>query len=293
MRLGARTAAGGGIVLFLMCLAGAAGAQDTTVLAPEASDAKARQVIQQSIQAMGGAAYLGVQDSTRTGRYSRFQHNGSVTGTIKMVVMNKIPGRERIEYIFKRYFESFLPLPVDAPFHTTNAAYEVHNGNQGWALGGGGVEDLPRDLVEPREAERRLSFNVVFRERLKDPNLVLRYAGVDLLDMKQVDWVDVSDGGEYTARIAIDHATHLPIRELYHFRDRESRQIVEEAENFSNYHTFQGVVTPMQIGREHQGWLTNQFFIEEIKYNSGLADDLFTREGLEAMARGKNKKPKD
>jgi len=88
----------------------------------------------------------------------------------------------------------------------------------------------------------------------------------------------------------MDHSTHLPIREVYHFRDRETRQIMEEAEYFSNYHTFQGVVTPMQILRERQGWLTNQFFIEEIKYNSGLADDLFTREGLEAMARGKHKK---
>jgi len=42
----------------------------------------------------------------------------------------------------------------------------------------------------------------------------------------------------------------------------------------------------MQILREHNGWLTTQFFIEEVKYNSGLSDAMFTREGLEAMAHG-------
>ena len=295
MRLAVRGCARAAILPCLLLFCSTALAQDTTVLAPEASDARARQVIQQSIQALGGTAYLNAQDSTRTGRFSRFEHNGSVSGTIKMVVMNKYPGRERIEYIFKRYFDAFLPLPLEAPLHTTNSALEVHNGAQGWILGGGGVEDLPRDVLDHREQERIRSVNVVFRERLHDPDLILRYAGLDVVDLKQVDWIEVSDGGPYTARFAIEHSTHLPNRVVYHFRDPESKQIMEEIEYYSNYHTFQGVTTPMQILREHNGWLTTQFFIEDVKYNSGLSDAMFTREGLEAMAHGgkgnKNAKP--
>jgi hypothetical protein len=291
VRIGLNAAAGAGVLLSLAGIAFGGRAQDTTVLAPEASDAKARQVIQRSIQALGGADYLGVQDSTRTGRYSRFQHSGAVTGTIKLVIQNKYPGRERIEYTFKRYFEAFLPLPLDAPLHTTNSAYELHNGDRGWVLGGGGVEELPRDMLEHREQERKRSVNVVFRERLKDPDLVLRYAGLDVVDLKQVEWIEVSDGGTYSARFAIEYATHLPNRVVYRYRDQESKQVMQEVEYYSNYHAFQGVITPMQILREQNGWLTTQIFLEEVKYNTGLSDVMFTPEGLEELrAHGGKKK---
>ena len=295
MRLGMHSEVGAGMLLCLLGICGTGHAQDTAVLAPEASAAKSRQVIQQSIQALGGAAYLGVKDSTRAGRYSRFEHSGAVSGTVKMVVLDKYPDMQRIQYIFRRYIETYIPLPIDVPYRSTNTAYEVHNKDQGWMLGGGPVEELPPDLIEPREEERKRSVNVVFRERLNDPNLVLRYAGVDVVDLKQVEWVEASDGGPYTARIAIETATHLPNRTVYNFRDKESRQIMEIVEFYSNYHTFQGVVTPMQILRQRQGWLSSQFFVEEIKYNTGLSDAMFTREGLEELRAhsGKNKKDKD
>jgi len=290
VRLAARVAARATALVCLAALMSAARAQDTDILAPEASNRKAREVIQQSIQAMGGAAYLGVKDATRKGRFSRIQHNGQVTGTIQIVDLLKMPNKERLEYIFRHFYETFLPIPIEAPFHKTGTAYEVHNGDQGWLLGGGGVEELPRDVLEQREEQRRTSFNVVFRERLDDPTLVLRYGGMDVLDLKTVDWIEISDGGRYTALLAIDRATHLPLRTVYRSRDPKTRDIIEEVEHYSNYHAFQGVVTPMQILRDRNGWQNSQLFLEDVKYNTGLSDELFTREGLEAMARGKGKK---
>jgi hypothetical protein len=283
VRLAAPTAVCAGILLVLGSWPGPARAQDTTVLAPEASAARAREVIQQAIRALGGPAYLNVKDITRSGRFSTFEHNGESTGTVRLIVMVKLPDKERIEYIFKREYETYIPLPIDIPFHKTGSAYEVHNGEQGWTLAGGGVDDLSPEAFDRVHQQRKKDINLLLRTRLNDPELVLRYTGQDTLDLKFVDWVEASSADRFTTRIAIDHSTHLPIHAVFLYRDRESGDAVQDDDAFSSYHLIQGVMTPMQISHDHNGWHISQVFLEDVKYNTGLSDSLFTREGLEQM----------
>lgn len=283
MRVTARAATCAGILLLLAAGPGSALAQDTTVLAPDASAAKAREVIQRAIRALGGPAYLGVRDVTRTGRYSTFEHNGAVTGTIKVIDMVKMPDKESIEYIFRREFETYIPLPIDIPFHKTGSAFEVHNGNQGWTLAGGGVDEMPPEAFDRVLQQRKKNINLLFRLRLNDPDLVLRYTGQDTLDLKFVDWVEASTSDRFTVRIAIDHSTHLPVHAVFLFRDPESGDPVQDDDSFSNYRLIQGVMTPMQISHDHNGWHISQVFLEDVKYNTGLSDSLFTREALDQM----------
>ena len=53
-------------------------AQNQEVLAPTQSEAKATQILQQAITALGGDAYLNVQDVTCTGRMTSFDHSGDL-----------------------------------------------------------------------------------------------------------------------------------------------------------------------------------------------------------------------
>jgi len=272
-----------GILLLLAAWPGSARPQDTTVLSPDASAAKAREVIQRAIRALGGPAYLGVKDATRTGRFSSFEHNGEVTGTIRLIVMVKMPDKERIEYIFRREFETYIPLPIDIPFHKTGSAFEVHNGEQGWTLAGGGVDEMSPEAFDRVLQQRKKDINLMFRTRLNDPDLVLRYTGQDTLDLKFVDWVEASGPDRFITRIAIDHSTHLPIHAVFLYRDRETGDPVQDDDSFSSYHLIQGVMTPMQISHDHNGWHVSQVFLEDVKYNTGLSDSLFTREALDQM----------
>ena len=57
-----------------------AAAQDGQILMPEQSAAKAKQLLQQTIEAMGGDAFLNIRDMTCTGRYSQFGHSGEMEG---------------------------------------------------------------------------------------------------------------------------------------------------------------------------------------------------------------------
>jgi len=284
VRLAAPAATCAGILLLLVAAwPGPASPQGTTVLAPEASAAKAREVIQQSIRAMGGPAYLGVRDITRSGQFSSFEHNGEASFPVKLVVMVKLPDKERIEYIFRREYETYVPLPIDIPFHKTGSAFEIHNGDQGWTLAGGGVDEMSPEAYERVHKQRKKDINLLFRTRLNDPDIVLRYTGQDTLDLKFVDWVEASGPDRFTVRIAIDHSTHLPVHAVFLYRDRESGDPVQDDDSFSSYHLIQGVMTPMQVSHDHNGWHISQVFLQDVKYNTGLSDALFSREALDQL----------
>jgi hypothetical protein len=109
------------------------------------------------------------------------------------------------------------------------------------------------------------------------------------VDLKFVDWVEASDADRFTTRIAIDHSTHLPLRAVFLYRDSDTGDPVEDRDYFSNYRPIQGVMTPMQIAHEHNGYQSSQMFFEEVKYNTGLDDSLFTREALDRLASKKGK----
>jgi hypothetical protein len=289
VRVAAPTAVCAGILLVLWAWTSPARSQDTTVLAPEASAARAREVIQHAIRAMGGPAYLNVKDITRSGRFSTFEHSGESRGTVRVTDIVKLPDKERIEYDFKMYYGVDAPIPlviIDIPYPLSKkgSSFEVRNGDEGWVLGSGGVIPLEKDAVEHNRRARKKDIFLLFRTRLNDPNLVFRYTGQEVVDLKWVDGVEITDADRFVTRIAFDHSTGLPIRSIFQYRDPEyDNQPTEDRDYYSLYQWVQGVYTAFQIGHEHNGYKASQMFYEDVKYNTGLSDSLFTREGLEQM----------
>ncbi|MGH9567234.1 MAG: hypothetical protein ACRD4I_14710, partial [Candidatus Angelobacter sp.] len=89
----------------LLFLAGAAG-QQTATPAPSGNDAQknqqeARRMLNQLIQALGGQAYLTLQDSFTQGRYGRFHNEVMVGGTVFSRYW-KWPDQERYELTKER-----------------------------------------------------------------------------------------------------------------------------------------------------------------------------------------------
>ncbi len=262
-------------VLALGCAA-TARAQNPDTLSPEESAARAKKLIQQAIQALGGPAYLGVKDITRTGRFAQFGHSGELTGYIRFWDFTKLPDKSRTEFSKKRNI-----ITVDTA-------------TQGWELDRGGVQEAPADEIAHYNESMKKDVDVLLRDRLNEPGLSFRWGGTDTLDLKQVDWVEIVDAERRTMRIALDRQTHLPVRAVYLTRDPVTRERTEEVEYFANYHTFQGVETPLQVTRERNGLKVFQVFFDECQYNTGLTDSLFTRESLEQRFAqlNKGKKPK-
>ncbi len=253
------------LLLVLFGLAGSrnAAAQDGQFLMPEQSAAKAKQLLQDAIAALGGSTYLNVHDTTCTGRIGQFDHAGELTGFGHFIDYEVPPDKERQENLPKRNI------------------IEVYNGDKGWDLDRGGVSEAPQvDLVDFVEGNKKDLDNIL-RYRIHEPDMIFRYGGPDIVDLKQVDWVELVDSDNRTIRIAIATATHLPIRKVVDTRDPRTRMKSEEIEIYSNYHPLEGIQTPFQIARERNGIKIWQVFFDKCEYNTNLSASLFTRESLE------------
>lgn len=261
-RGGIRTA----VILAGLALAGAssgAHAQDDQYLMPEQSTAKAREIINQAVEALGGEAYLHVKDVTCTGRISTFDHSGETTGFGKFVDYAQPPDKERQENLPKRNIIS------------------VYNGDKGWDLDRGGVSEAPQSDLADYKEDIQKDLDNILRHRVHEKDIVLRYGGSDVVDLKQAQWVEMVDSDDRTIRIAFADNTHLPIRKSVETRNPRTRFKTTEIEYYSNYHPLDGIQTPFQITRDRNGTKVYQVFFDTCKYNTSLADALFTKQSLD------------
>ena len=92
------------LLLAASCLAASprALAQDDTVLLPEQSAAKAKAILEQAINALGGPTYLNVHDVTCIGRLSQFGHSGELNGFEHFIDYAQPPFKDRTENLPKR-----------------------------------------------------------------------------------------------------------------------------------------------------------------------------------------------
>ena len=111
--------------------------------------------------------------------------------------------------------------------------------------------------------------------------MIFRYAGPDVVDLKEADWVELVDNENRTIRIAFARNTHLPIRKTVDTRNPNTQLKGQEIEYYSLYHVIDGVQTPFQITRERNGLKIYQVFFEKCQYNTNVPDSLFTKESLD------------
>ena len=240
-----------------------ASAQDAPVLMPEQSAAKAKQLLQQTIEAMGGSAFLNVRDMTCTGRFSQFGHSGELNGFEKFQDYTEPPDMSRTENLPQRNI------------------VEVYNKDKGWTLDRGGVAEAPTaDLIRFQEGVKKDIGNIL-RNRIHEPDMIFRYGGIDIVELHEVEWVELVDSEDRTLRLAIDRSSHLPIRRDVQLRDPKTRVTTEETDLYSNYHPIDGVQTPFQIQRDRNKMKVYQVFFDSCQYNVGLPASLFSKESLD------------
>jgi hypothetical protein len=277
LRITARVLAAAILITSFLCIAPELPAQDSEVMMPAQSAAKAKEILQQAIQALGGDAYLNVHDVTCTGRLSQFGHSGELNGFGHFVdyTIPIPPIKDRMENLPKRNI------------------IEVKNGDKGWDLDRGGVNDArTSDLMQYQE-DLKKDIDNILRHRIHEKDMIFRYGGPDVVDLKEADWVELVDSDNRTIRIAIAKSSHLPIRKVVDTRDANTRMRAEEIEYYSNYHPFSGIETPFQITRERNGIKIYQVFFDKCDYNTNISESLFTKESLDERWDKVGKKTKD
>jgi hypothetical protein len=244
-------------------MAARAGGQNPDTMMPEASAAKAKQILAQMLDALGGPAYLHTRESQCSGRRSQFGHNDDLTSYMEFKDYWRFPDKNRTD------------------FGKKGNIIDIFSGEEGWTMDHDGVSEEPADKVAEFQEQLGKDPKNLLRYRLKEEGLVYRYGGTDLIDLKPVDWIELADQKERTYRIAVARDNHLMVRFMVITQDLESRDRTEEVTSYANYHALDGVQTPLQVARTRNGRRVFQAFYDACTYNPNLAADFFTKAALE------------
>jgi len=249
--------------MFAVAIAPRAAAQNPDTMMPEESAAKAKQIIQQLTEALGGPRYLGVQASECEGRLAFFGHNGDLTGYSTFKDYWLYPDKNRTDYYKK------------------GNIIDLYAGDQGWTMDRGGVSEQPATQISDFQEQVKRDVDNLLRLRLKEEGITFRYGGSGTIDLRQADWVEIVDRDARTFRLGVDRTSHLLVRSVVITRDETTRERAEETTYYSTYQPQDGVMTPLQVARDRDGRRIYQAFYTSCKYNPNFPSDFFTRAALE------------
>jgi hypothetical protein len=258
----------------------------------ETSVAKGRRVTNQVVAALGGPAYLNVQNIQCDGREATFGTAGTLMGFTLFRDTWLLPDKNRVEYFTKgeHTIVGFLMGSDDLLITHGGAMITVFSGKEGWTLDKSGVSNQPEDLIQNFNDQLKTDMNNVLRKRMNEPGFEAEYAGPDLIDLKEAEWIEFTDRDHRMMRLGIDKHSHLPLRWVVVTRNPETREKMEVITSFTQYAMNDGVKTPLSIELSRNDRKVSQTFLSSCKYNSDISPELFTRTALEQAAKDTGKK---
>jgi hypothetical protein len=272
-------------LIFGTMLAFEASAQNPDAMMPEQSAAKAKQILSDLVNARGGAAYNEVVEGECHGTRAQFGHNGAVTGYVGFTDSRRFPDKARLEYAAKSHnLKSIINTVIGVEgldWSHGGVIVALYNGDHGWTLDRSGVTELPITSISEFQEQAKRNIDNVLRVRLKEPGWTYRFGGSDTADLKEVDWVELTDSEERTFRLAVDHNTRLLVRSVVTTVNEETHERDDDVSIYTNYQLKDTVWTPMQVSRDHNGRRAAQFFYDSCRYNPGFPSDFFDRSSLQ------------
>ncbi|MGH9530469.1 MAG: hypothetical protein ACRD2S_11200 [Terriglobales bacterium] len=218
---------------------------------------KAKALLDQMIQALGGNAYLNIQDVSQQGRTYSFHLGRPTSAGLLFWRFYKYPDKDRIELTKQR------------------DVAEVFNGEKGAEITYKGIGPMDTKELTDHIRRQKYSLDVVLRKWLNEPDVALFYDGPTVADEQPVEKVTIMNAHDQALTIYIDSNTHLPVKKSFSWRDPTDKQRNVEQEGYDNYRPSDGIMTPFVVTRYYNGDMSNQRFLASVSYNKGMNDSMF------------------
>lgn len=266
------------IILLLSALGRAQAAAPKPAFNLNASDnaRKARTLFDQALEALGGEAYLTYRNRVEAGRYYPLYHGRTNTTGLQYNYYVEYPDKDRFEVLDTKDIH-IIPGTIDIGGIKSSKSIVVliHNGLKGYEVTYRGTAAQDKEDLANYLRRRPHSLEWIFRKWLKDPNVALFYEGVTNLDAKPADQVSLLNNQNDSVTLYLDQTTHLPLKSSYSWRDPTDKQRNTEEEIYDNYKPVEGIMTPHAITRLFNGDMSQQRFINTVRYNLNLPDLTF------------------
>jgi hypothetical protein len=218
---------------------------------------KARDLINQGIQALGGQAWLNIRNKEEQGRVYSFYHGRPTSNGVVYWRFVEYPDKERVELTQQRDIA------------------EIYVGNKGFEVTYKGPREIEQKDMDAYLRRRRFSLETILHNWVNDPTVALFFEGPALAGNQEARKVTLINNKDEAVSLFFDIETHLPIMKSYSWRDPVDREKNTEEEIFTGYRTVQGIMTPFGFTRYYNGDMQTQRFINSASYDQQLNPAMF------------------
>lgn len=243
----------------------AAQSVSSQTLPAQASDSKAKKVVDDAVAALGGDKFLNMRTRVTSGRAYRF-YNEQLSGLDIATIYaeeqgnpppNGVAVRERQMFGKKQDYSTLLL------------------GDQGWDISFRGARPLPDEVWERYRRTTENNVLYILRHRLNEPGLIFDYVGTGVQMNTEVVTIEIADKKGRVVRVVFDRVTGLPVQQSFNYFDTASNMRIEESTDFSKYRESNGVKWPLTIVRSRNGQKVYELFAEKLQVNETLPGDKF------------------
>ena len=232
-------------------------AKDPSIPPEQENARKARALLDQAIQALGGQAYLNIHDMQEQGRVYSFYHGRPTSNGVFFWRFLEFPDKERIELTPQR-----------------DIAY-IYTGDKGYEVTYKGPKAVEKKDLDDYLRRRKFSLETILRSWVNDPTVALFYDGNALAGSLAAQRVTLINSKNESVSVYFDIDTHLPIKKSYSWRDPADKERNVEEETYDGYRLTQGVMTPFGFTRYFNGDMQTERFITSASYSQDLDRAMF------------------
>ena len=224
-------------------------------------DEKAQAVVARAVEALGGAAYLGVRSVVSQGYYTQFRDGvGGIPSTFRDYLV--FPDRERTEFKGQG-----------------GRSVEVNTGGTGWVFDGRKkqITDMTPERVDDFRTAMRTSVVNVLRGWWRAEGASLAYVGrreAGLARRNEVVKLSYADGFE--VEFEFDAREGLPSKVVYK-RPNAEGETVEEEDRYAQFLLVGAVRFPYVIDHYRAGVQTSRVNYDRVEVNAAVPDSLFAK----------------
>jgi hypothetical protein len=241
----------------------------TSASLAETRQERGKRVIEQALAALGGEAYVHMQDRVEYGRAYSF-YRQQISGL-------------SIARIYTRYLApapGHLSLRERQAFGKDQSNAILFTDGGGWEITFRGARPLDDKRYDNYTDSTLRNVFYILRQRLDEPGMEFYSQGADIDENVPVEIVDITDAAGDTVTVYFSQSTKLPVRQFFRRRNPEYKDFDKEAMVFSKYRDLGGGVKwPFDIRRDRNGEKIYEIFSDSVEINKALKDDLFALPG--------------
>jgi len=218
---------------------------------------KAKAIIEQGIEALGGKTYLNIRDIEQQGRTYGFHHGTPSGGGGLFWRFSEFPDKDRIEFTKERDYAV------------------VYVAEKGYEITFKGPHPVEKKDLDEYLRRRHFSLERVLRTWLNDPGVIILFDGNAIAAQHPALQVTLLNAQNEAVTLYFDVDSHLPIKKSFEWRDPEDKQKNIEEEIYENYRSVSGIMAPYNVTRYFNGDMSNQRFLNSVTINQGLDPAMF------------------